>query len=138
MSDGARQAKRGPQTDSGRACPEEGERDFLVVTFMGLLGLNWESALELNHVSTALPKQGKGVVLTMPTVLLREFPHRVCQNEPLSECLHVASLPLEQLSDLKARLWKAEVSKDAYVIAALGLSRTTSVSCPGRYPLAHH
>jgi hypothetical protein len=73
----------------------------------------------LNHVSTAPPKQCKGVVLTMPTVLLREFPHHACQNEPLSVCLHRASLPLDQLSDLRARPGKAEALEDAYLIAAL-------------------
>jgi hypothetical protein len=99
--------------------PEEGELDFLVVTFMGLLGLNLQSALKLNPVLTALPNQCKGVVLSMPTVLLREFAHHVSQNEHLSDCVHIASLLLEQLSDLKARLGKGEVSKDAYVIDAL-------------------
>jgi hypothetical protein len=55
--------------------PEEGELDFIVVTFMGLLGL--QSALKLNPGLTALPNQCKGVVLSMPTILLREFAHHV-------------------------------------------------------------
>jgi hypothetical protein len=55
----------------------------------------------------------------MPTVLLREFADHVSQNEHCSDCVHIASLLLEQLSDLKARLGKGEVSKDAYVIDAL-------------------
>jgi hypothetical protein len=87
---------------------------------MGLLGLNLQSTVKLNHVLTALPNQCKGVVpLSMPTVLLREFAHHVTQNEHLSDCVHIASLLLEQLSDLEARLGKGEVSKDAYVIDAL-------------------
>jgi hypothetical protein len=86
---------------------------------MGLPGLNFESALQLDHVLTALPNQCKGVVLSMPTVLLREFAHHVSQNEHLSDCVHIASLILGQLSDLKVGLGKGEVSKDAYVSATL-------------------
>jgi hypothetical protein len=50
--------------------------------------------------------------------LLREFALHVRQNVHLSDCLHTASLLLEQLSDPKA-LGSDDVSKDAHVIEAL-------------------
>jgi hypothetical protein len=55
----------------------------------------------------------------MPTVWLREFAHHVSRNEHLSDCVHIAPLLREQLSDRLARLRKGEVSKDAYVVDAL-------------------
>jgi hypothetical protein len=73
-----------------------------VVTFMGLIGLNLQSVLKLKHVLTALSNHSNGVVLSTPTVVLREFAHHVRQNEHLSDCAHLASLLLEQPSDVKA------------------------------------
>jgi hypothetical protein len=111
-----RQAEAPPDDEPSA---EESELDFVAVAFMSLLHIDLASALKFNHVVKSLPNPSKGIVLSMPVCLLRQFVHHVCRCDDLSDCLHTASLSLAGLADLKTRQAAGSVPLDQDVIEAL-------------------
>jgi hypothetical protein len=63
----------------GEPPAKESELDFVAVAFMSLLRIDLASALKFNHVVKSLPNPSKGIVLSMPVCLLRQFVHHVCR-----------------------------------------------------------
>ena len=102
-------------------CSDVCDLDLIIVTMMCHLHLPFESALKLNHVLKALPAASKGQVFEMPSVLLREFAHHVCQSDLLGDCMHVASIILKSLNDLYAEAVAGRIPREEYVFRALSV-----------------